>query len=114
MKRRAFIAALGGAAAWPLVAHGQAAMPVIGFLDGRLPDALVNRLRGFHLGLKDAGYIEGENVTLLYRYAENQSDRLPVLAAELVRRPVAVVVASGGECNVCGQASDHNSPHRVS
>ena len=96
MKRRAFIAALGGAAAWPLVAHGQAAMPVIGFLDGRLPDALVNRLRGFHLGLKDAGYIEGENVTLLYRYAENQSDRLPVLAAELVRRPVAVVVASGG------------------
>lgn len=71
-------------------------MPVIGFLDGRLPDALANRLRGFHQGLNDTGYTEGENVVVPYRYAENQNDRLLALAAELVRRPVTVLVASGG------------------
>jgi putative tryptophan/tyrosine transport system substrate-binding protein len=97
MKRRAFIGGLGSAAAWPLVARAQPqGMPVIGFLDGRLPDALANRLRGFQMGLKEAGYVEGENVTVLYRYAENRSDRLPALAAELARRPVAVIIASGG------------------
>jgi putative ABC transport system substrate-binding protein len=71
-------------------------MPVIGFLDGRFPEAIANRLRGFHRGLREAGYAESENVTVLYRYAENQSDRLPTLAAELAQRPVAVIVASGG------------------
>jgi putative ABC transport system substrate-binding protein len=97
MRRREFMAALGGAAGWPVAAGAQqSAMPVIGFLDGRLPDALANRLRGFHQGLSDTGYLEGENVTVLYRYAENRSDRLPALAAELARRPVAVIVASGG------------------
>jgi putative ABC transport system substrate-binding protein len=65
-------------------------------LDGRSPEVIANRLRGFHRGLREAGYVEGENVTVLYRYAENQSDRLPTLAAELARRPVAVIVASGG------------------
>src|SRR5262249_47067180 len=68
----------------------------IGFLDSRLPEAIANRLRGFQRGLRDAGYVDGENVTVLYRYAENESDRLPTLAAELARRPVAVIVASGG------------------
>ncbi|MGB8564315.1 MAG: ABC transporter substrate-binding protein [Pseudolabrys sp.] len=97
MKRREFISLVGGAAAWPLTARAQQAeKPAIGFLDDRLPDALANRLRGFHRGLKETGYVEGENVTVLYRYAENQIDRLPALADELTRRPVTVIVASGG------------------
>src|SRR5262245_31893263 len=97
MRRREFIAFLGGAAGWPLTARAQQTeKPVIGFLDGRFAEAIANRLRGFHRGLREAGYVEGENVTVLYRYAENQSDRLPALAGELTRRSVAVIVASGG------------------
>ena len=97
MTRRAFIAGLAGAAALPLVVRAQQApMPVIGFLDSRFSDALGDRLRGFRLGLKLAGYVEGENVTVVYRFAENQAERLPALASELVLRPVAVIVASGG------------------
>jgi putative tryptophan/tyrosine transport system substrate-binding protein len=97
MRRREFISLLGGAAvAWPVAARAQQpGMPVIGFLDSRFPDALVDRLRGFRLGLKDNGYVEGDNVTITYRWAENNFDRLPELAADLVRRRVAVMVASG-------------------
>jgi putative ABC transport system substrate-binding protein len=69
---------------------------VIGFLDSRSPDGLANRLRGFRQGLKETGYAEGENVAIEYRWAENQTDRLPALAADLVRRRVTVIVASGG------------------
>jgi len=97
MKRREFIAALGAAAAWPISALAQqAAIPVIGFLDIRRPEALGDRLRGFRLGLKLAGYVEDENVAVAYRFAENQAERLPALADELVRRQVAVIIASGG------------------
>src|SRR3954452_17485970 len=97
MRRRGLLGVLGGAVAWPLMARAQQpAMPVIGFLDSRSPDALADRLRAFRQGLKDGGFIEGENVIVVYRWAENQFDRLPTLAGELVRRPVAVIVASGG------------------
>jgi len=96
MKRREFITLIAGAAAaWPLAARAQQAMPAIGFLDSRLPDAITDRLRGFRQGLKDTGYVEGENVSIVYRFAENQDDRLPELASELVRQRVAVIVTSG-------------------
>src|SRR3979490_1289827 len=97
MKRREFITLLGGTAAWPVTVQAQQpAMPVIGLLDQRSPEELADRLRGFRQGLKDAGFVEGENVAIEYRWAENQIDRLPRLAAELVRRGVKVIVSTGG------------------
>jgi putative ABC transport system substrate-binding protein len=101
VKRREFIALLGSAAvssaAWPLAARAQQpALPVVGFLDLRSPDAMEGRLRGFRQGLRDTGNVEGDNVTIAYRWAENKDDRLPELVAELVRGRSAVIIASGG------------------
>jgi putative ABC transport system substrate-binding protein len=98
MQRREFITFLGGAIAWPLAAHGQqSTRPVVGYLHSATSDTAAHFVVAFRNGLKESGYVEGQNVTVEYRFAEGQYDRLAALAADLVQRKVAVIVASGGD-----------------
>jgi putative tryptophan/tyrosine transport system substrate-binding protein len=111
VNRRSFITLLGGAATWPFAVRAQqTAMPLVGFLDPRSPDAVADRLRAFRQGLKGTGYVEGENVTITYRFAENQIERLHELAADLVRRQVAVIVTSAEEATLVAKAATTTVP----
>ena len=111
MRRRAFIAALGGAAAWPLVARGQqATLPVVGVLSPGSPEADTFRMNALRRGLAEVGYVEGQNVAIEYRGAQNQLDHLPALAIDLANRQVAVIVAAATPSTLAAKAATNTIP----
>jgi putative ABC transport system substrate-binding protein len=112
MRRREFITLLGGAAAaWPVSASAQqAAIPVIGYLNASVADGYADDLRAFRQGFKESGYIEGENVAIDYRWGENQPDRLPAMAADLVRRQVNVIAAASAPASVAAAKATATTP----
>jgi putative ABC transport system substrate-binding protein len=110
LRRREFLAALGGAAAWPLAARAQPRQPVIGYLSGGTPGERASALPGFRKGLSEMGFVEGRNVTIEFRWALNDPRRVPELAADLVRRQVAVIAASGGNAALAAKALTSTIP----
>jgi ABC-type uncharacterized transport system substrate-binding protein len=111
MRRREFISLLGGVAAWPLTVRAQQpAVPVIGFLQTGTPGATAHMTAAFHRGLKEAGYVEGQNVEVVYRYGDGQYDRLPALVADLVRRQVALIGAFGPPAAQAAKAATTTIP----
>jgi len=110
MQRREFIAGVGSAAAWPVVARGQQAMPVIGYLDAGRSERDVTLLRPFHRGLSEIGYFEGRNLAVEYRWADGHYDRLPAMAADLVRRQVTVITARAIGAALAAEAATRTVP----